>query len=55
MQKAAHLLKDTSMTVTEISFALGYYDASNFRRVFKNQYHVTPQEYRETRQRELLT
>ncbi len=54
MQKAAHLLKDTSMTVTEISFALGYYDASNFRRVFKNHYHVTPQEYREARQQEHL-
>ncbi len=47
MQKAAHLLRDTPQTVTEIAYSLGYYDASNFRRVFKSVYHVTPQQYRE--------
>lgn len=52
MQQAVHLLKDTSQTVTEIAFSLGYYDASNFRHVFKSLYHMTPQQYRETLQTE---
>ena len=48
MSHAARLLSETGMTIQEISDHLGYYDVSNFRKVFKSFYHVTPQQYRES-------
>lgn len=49
MEHAAELLLHTNKTIEEISGALGYYDASNFRHVFKSYYNVTPQDFRKER------
>ena len=46
MNRASELLKDSTMTISEIAESLGYYDASNFRHIFKNYYGMTPQQYR---------
>lgn len=49
MHHASDMLADTSLTVSEIAEALGYSDASSFRKVFKSFYNMTPQDYREAR------
>lgn len=46
MKHALTMLQDQDLSVTDIAETLGYYDASNFRHVFKSFYHMTPQEYR---------
>lgn len=46
MSHAAEMLKNSSLSVQEIASHLGYYDASNFRQIFKKHYHQTPQQYR---------
>ena len=50
MSHAAQMLSDSDLSVAEISELLGYCDTSNFRKVFKNFYNMTPQEYREKNQ-----
>lgn len=45
--KAKELLRQTSMTVTEISGLLGYIDSSYFVKVFKKTEGVTPLHYRQ--------
>lgn len=44
--EAARLLKSTSSPVSQISSYVGYLDNNYFVKVFKNQYGVTPSEYR---------
>lgn len=46
MTHAAEMLENSSLTVSEIASAVGCYDVSNFRRLFKNYYDMTPQQYR---------
>ncbi len=46
MAHAAQMLENSGLTVREIAECLGYYDASNFRQLFKKCYHKTPLEYR---------
>ena len=46
MLNAAELLKNTNMTIAEITSELGYYDSSNFRQAFKKYYSMSPNEYR---------
>ncbi len=48
MTNAAELLKNTTMTVSDIAMHLGYYDSSNFRQAFKKYYGRSPQEYRDS-------
>lgn len=45
-KKAAQLLKDTNLSVQEISSYGGYPDNNYFVKVFKNQYGVTPTDFR---------
>ncbi|MFD2330981.1 response regulator [Cohnella sp. GCM10020058] len=47
MSRACHLLKSTDRKVYEISTEIGYLDPAYFIKVFKRQFDVTPQEYRE--------
>ncbi|MFC4305385.1 response regulator transcription factor [Cohnella boryungensis] len=47
METACHKLKSTDKKVYEISSEIGYLDPAYFIKVFKRQYGVTPQEYRE--------
>lgn len=46
LDNAKDLLKDTDLTIAEISSAVGYGDQSYFCRVFKKQTGVTPSAYR---------
>lgn len=47
MERACHLLKTTNKKVYEISIEIGYMDPAYFIKVFKRQFGVTPQEYRD--------
>lgn len=46
MEKAASLLKQTSLTVLEIIRAVGYQNSTHFYQIFEKTYGVTPHEYR---------
>ena len=46
MKRAAHLLAESKLTVTEIAFEVGCEDSSHFARVFKQHYGITPSKYR---------
>ncbi|MCQ2585901.1 MAG: response regulator [Treponema sp.] len=46
MEKAAHLLKETDMSIKEITNATGYNDQNYFSKIFKNKYEMSPSEYR---------
>ncbi len=45
-QKAAQLLKETALPISEISSFVGYEDNNYFVKVFKKIYQMTPSEYR---------
>lgn len=46
LDEARRLLKDTQLTISEISERVGYSDASYFSRVFKKHIKVTPGKFR---------
>lgn len=46
MKKATELLKETTLSVAEISAFVGYADNNYFTKVFKRHYQMTPTEYR---------
>lgn len=46
MEKARELLRETNMKVNEISEKVGYANLSYFCRSFRNEYGVTPDQYR---------
>jgi len=46
MKRAAQLLRESDLTVSEIIENVGYQDVKNFRRNFKQAYDLTPTEYR---------
>jgi transcriptional regulator GlxA family with amidase domain len=48
LQAAASLLRDSNLTVAEIGQQVGYGDASYFTKVFRRQFSMTPQKYRES-------
>ncbi|MBD3917414.1 response regulator [Paenibacillus sp. PR3] len=48
METACHKLKTTDKKVYEISTEIGYLDPAYFIKVFKKQFGMTPQEYRES-------
>lgn len=50
MSRAADLLVNKSIPVTEISVIQGYSDVSNFRHMFKKYYGMTPSQYRRLHQ-----
>ena len=45
MKRADLLLKNTSLSIEEISSLIGYSDHSNFYKAFKEYYKITPREY----------
>lgn len=45
MDRAVLLMKNTSLTIEEISVLLGYSNHSNFYKAFKEYYKMTPREY----------
>ena len=46
MEKAAELLRGSSLSVLEVAMAVGYGSASQFTAAFRLQYGVTPAAYR---------
>lgn len=48
LEEAARLLRYTNQTILEISNYLCFSSQSNFQNAFKQQYHLTPKQYRET-------
>lgn len=46
IESAAVMLANTSMSVSEIAYRTGFYDASHFTKSFENLYNITPIEYR---------
>lgn len=48
MGHAKELLSNPNLTVHEIADILGYYDVSNFRKIFKSYFGITPQQFRAT-------
>ena len=46
MKRAGWLLRNTELKITEIASRLYYKDMGYFARLFKNQYNLTPSEYR---------
>ena len=47
MQKAAEMLVNTTLTVTDIAAACGYFDLSYFTKVFKTSCNMSPTAYRD--------
>ncbi|WP_424769299.1 response regulator transcription factor [Paenibacillus sp. sgz302251] len=47
MERACHTLKTTDKKIYEIGMEIGYMDPAYFIKVFKRQFGVTPQEYRD--------
>jgi DNA-binding response OmpR family regulator len=45
LKRAAQLLGESAMTVTEITYAVGFSDLKHFRNVFREQFGVLPGEY----------
>ena len=45
MERAVLLMKNTSLSLEEISVLLGYSNHSNFYKAFKEYYGMTPREY----------
>jgi AraC-like DNA-binding protein len=46
IQRAAELMKDSSVSVTEAAFVVGFNDLSYFARMFRRQLGVSPSHYR---------
>jgi transcriptional regulator GlxA family with amidase domain len=45
LRRAAQLLTESQMTVTEITYAVGFSDLKHFRTIFREYYGVAPGEY----------
>ena len=54
LNKAAELICDTDLPVSDIIAAVGYENHSYFHRVFKERYHMTPRSFRIRNQKEKL-
>ncbi|MCG8579549.1 MAG: response regulator, partial [Bacteroidales bacterium] len=50
LKRAAQLLRETNLTVSEIIEDVGYQDIKNFRKNFKQLYGQTPTDYRKTKE-----
>ncbi len=48
MKKARTLLRNSTMTVENIAYTVGYQNVEHFNRQFKKKYNITPIEYRNT-------
>lgn len=49
LSSARTLLRETNAPVTDIAFEVGFDDSSNFSRVFRRKFGVTPREFRNSR------
>ncbi|NLP34154.1 MAG: response regulator [Clostridiales bacterium] len=51
LKRAADLLKKSQMFVNEIAFQVGFNDPKYFRKYFKEEFGITPSEYKKTHQK----
>ncbi|MFY0715255.1 response regulator [Seonamhaeicola sp. NFXS20] len=49
LKRAAQLIEQTSMTISEVAFELGFNDLKNFRESFKKVFHKLPSEYKKSK------
>lgn len=47
LQEARKLLKDESLTISEVAYACGFNDPGYFARVYREEFGISPSEYRE--------
>ncbi|MBR2352988.1 MAG: AraC family transcriptional regulator [Clostridia bacterium] len=47
LERAAELLGDSTLAISEIALCVGFYDTSHFYKMFVSAYHMTPRQYRE--------
>lgn len=45
LKRAAQLLKESGMSVTEVTYEVGFRDPSNFSKLFKKQFGISPKAY----------
>ena len=45
IKKAAHLLKNSELKISEITYRVGFNDLQYFRKCFKEVYNMTPSEF----------
>lgn len=50
MEKAKNLLKNTDMPINAVAAAVGYQDQLAFSKIFKQNFTVSPKEYRKTKE-----
>ena len=48
MNRSCQLLQNTDLSITEISFSVGYTDPLQFSTAFKHTFHMSPTDYRKT-------
>ncbi|MBS5079608.1 MAG: AraC family transcriptional regulator [Clostridiales bacterium] len=46
LSQAEHLIRDTTIPITDIIYLVGYDNTSYFHRIFKENYHMSPKSYR---------
>jgi transcriptional regulator GlxA family with amidase domain len=47
LRKAADLLRDTELPITDIALSVGFSCSSEFARAFKDAMEITPREFRQ--------
>lgn len=45
LKHASHMLKDKSITIAEVAYAVGFSDPKYFSSCFKNEFNITPSDY----------
>ena len=48
LSESAHLLSDKKLNISEVAYSLGYNDPKYFSKCFKNEFGMTPREYRDS-------
>ena len=54
IESASVMLTNTSMSVSEIAYRTGFYDASHFTKSFENFYNISPIEYRKQKNNSIM-
>lgn len=54
MKEAEHLLSETDKSIGDICLSLGYVNRTHFNNIFKKKYGLSPKEYRQMCQRQIL-
>ena len=47
LKHACQMLKDKSITISEVAYATGFSDQRYFAKCFKNEFNMTPSQYQQ--------